>query len=244
MSAPRPHSPALPHGEIAEIFPGIHFVTGCVTISAPLPARFSRNMTIIDEDGALILVNSVRLGEAGLATLDALGEVRHVIRLAGFHGMDDPFYKQTYGARVWSVDAPYAPGFGNGAPYFTPDETLAADTALPVHGARLIPIDSSRPAEALLHLDRDGGILVSGDCLQNIARPDGFYNLAARVMMRMMGFLKPHNVGPGWLKAAKPDPDEIRARLGSDFAHVLPAHGTPVLGDAARKYAPALAALR
>ena len=51
----------------------------------------------------MILVNSVRLDVAGLAALEALGRVTDVIRLAGNHGMDDPFYKDRYGAKVWAV---------------------------------------------------------------------------------------------------------------------------------------------
>lgn len=243
MSAPRPHPPVQPHGTLNELFPGIHFVTGTVAIKAPLPTRFSRNMTVIAEDGALTLINSLRLDETGLAALEALGEVRNVIRLAGFHGMDDPYYAERYGARVWSVDAPYAPGFNEGAPYFTPDEIMTRDSVLPIRNARLLLFESASPGEGLLYLDRDGGIIVSGDCLQNWAKPDRFFSLPARLIMRLMGFIKPHNIGPGWLKTAKPDPAEIRDRLNVEFAHVLPVHGAPVLGDAAAKYASALSAL-
>ncbi len=240
----RPHPPALPHGDITQLFPGIHFVTGTIAMPMKPPMRFSRNMTIFARDGALTLVNSVRLTEDGLRTLDALGEVRHVLRLAGFHGADDPFYKHRYGATVWSVNAPYVAGFDSTAPpYFTADEVLTAGTALPIPDARLIEITSARTAEALLHIDREGGILVSGDCLQNMARPDRFFNLPARIMMRLMGFIKPHNIGPGWLKISKPDPAEVKSLLDLDFEHVLPAHGAPVLGNAKALYTPRIAAL-
>ncbi len=235
---------ALPHGDIAELLPGIHFVTGSIRMTAPLPTRFSRNMTILRQDGALVLINSVRLDEPGLRALDALGEVKHVLRMAGFHGSDDPFYKDRYGATIWSVDAPYVPGFDAGAPpYFTADEILTETTELPIQGARLIPFHSARTAEAMLFLDRDGGILVSGDCLQNWARPDRFFSLPARLMMRAMGFIRPYNVGPGWLKIAKPDPAEIKALLDLDFEHVLPAHGALVIGNAKALYTPRIAAL-
>ncbi len=235
---------AMAHGEIAELFPGVHFVTGTVAMKAPLPTRFSRNMTILVHDGAVTLVNTVRLGPDGLRALDRLGEVRHVLRIAGFHGMDDAFYKDRYGATVWSVDAPYVPGFDATAdPYFTADRILSADTALPIPDARLIPFASASPAEALLHLDREGGIVISGDCLQNWARPDRYFSLPARLMMRMMGFIKPYNIGPGWLKFAKPDTAEVKALLDLDFEHVLPVHGAPVIGSAKAKFRPRIEAL-
>ena len=55
-------------------------------------------------------------------------------------------------------------------------------------------------------------------------------------MMKMMGFLKPHNIGPGWLKTAQPDVNEIKALLDLDFDHLLPAHGEPVINGAKAAY--------
>ncbi|MDA4845550.1 hypothetical protein [Hoeflea poritis] len=245
MTKRRPFPPAGAHGDLVEVFAGIHFVTGSMTISGPLPVRFSRNMTIVAEDGEVTLINSVRLNEAGLKAVEALGNVSNIIRIAGFHGRDDPFYKDRYGATVWSVDAPYVPGFDSKAePYFSPDIVIDRDTGLPLKNARLALFESTATAEGLLLLERDGGIVVSGDCLQNWATTNRYFNLPARLMMRMMGFIKPHNIGPGWRKVAKPDPDEIRSILaGMEFDHVLPAHGDPVKGNARQLYAPAVAAL-
>ncbi len=232
------------HGELKELLPGIHFVTGTVAMSGPLPVRFSRNMTVIRNNGGLTLINSLRLDHEGLEALDRLGTVENVVRLAGFHGMDDPFYKDRYGAKVWSVDAPYVTGFGTGSEsYFMPDVVMDAETTLPIDNARLILFESAKPGEGLLVLDRDGGIIVSGDCLQNWATTDRYFSLPAKLMMRLMGFIKPHNVGPGWLKAAKPDRAEIKRLLELDFRHVLPAHGAPVLGEAKERYAPVVDAL-
>lgn len=244
MTSDRPHPEAQQHGEITELFPDVYFVTGTVAMSGPLPMRFSRNMTVLRQDGELTLVNSVRLDASGLRALEQLGTVAHVIRLAGFHGMDDPFYKDRYGAKIWSVDAPYLTGFGTGAePYFKPDVIMDGGTELPLDDASLIEFKSAKPSEALLLVQREGGIIISGDCLQNWAKPDRYFSLPAKLLMRMMGFIKPHNVGPGWLKAAKPDPGEIKSILDLDFAHVLPVHGAPVLGNARQHYAPVINAL-
>jgi len=90
--------PAQPHGALREVFPDVFFVTGTAGLPGPLPVRFSRNMTVVRAGERLTLINSVRLSEEGLRALDALGKVTDVLRLAGFHGMDDPFYKDRYGA--------------------------------------------------------------------------------------------------------------------------------------------------
>lgn len=236
--------PVCPHGDLERLFDDIWLVQGSVTMSPP-PMRFSRNMTVLRHDGALTLVNSMRLDEARLEALEALGEVRHVIRLAGFHGMDDPFYQDRYGASVWCVKGmPYAKGFdatktAPEAGYFQPDHVIEDGATLPVPGARLHVIPGRVP-EAVLWLDRDDGILVTGDSLQNWDRTDKGFNWPARIVMRLMGFIKPFNVGPGWYKAAHPDRAALRAVLDLDFAHVLPAHGTPVIGGAREKFRPAV----
>ncbi|MCA9706239.1 MAG: hypothetical protein KDK70_10360 [Myxococcales bacterium] len=157
--------PARPHGPITEVFPDVFFVTGGVRM-APLLA-FSRNMTIVREGERLVLVGSMRLDEAGLAALDELGTVTDVIRLAGFHGIDDPFYKDRYGAKVWVIEGmSYQRGFDaaktSSAPYFEADAQLRADSALPIEGAELY-VFSTRPPEGLLRLPHAGGILVAGD---------------------------------------------------------------------------------
>jgi hypothetical protein len=239
----RPFPPALPHGELREVLPGIHFVTGTIKMPGPVPVRFSRNMTVVrEDDGRLVLINAVRLDDAGLAALDALGKVTDVIRLAANHGMDDPFYADRYHAKVWALRGQrYTPGFSTSSAkvYFDAHVEMDAATELPLAGARLLVI-RSQPPEGLLLLARHGGLVVSGDCLQNWARSDAFFNGLGSVMMRAMGFFRPHNIGPAWLKQCKPPKEDLRAILAQPFANVLPAHGTPVLGGAAGLYRPAI----
>src|SRR5262245_26257149 len=212
---PRPFPPALPHGEIREVLSGIYLVTGTMAMPGPLPVRFSRNMTIVREDNRLVLVNSVRLDDAGLRTLDGLGKVTDVIRLAANHGMDDPFYKDRYGAKVWAVRGQrYTAGFNTSSPqtYFTPDAEMDAATALPLSGARLYTI-ASQPPEGLLRLDQHDGTIIAGDCLQHWHEPDPYFSWLGKNMMRVMGFIKPYNIGPGWLKQGKPPKEHLRGIL-------------------------------
>ena len=210
---------------------------------APL-IRFSRNMVIIKEGERLVLVHSMRLSEPGLQALDALGKVTDVIRLAGFHGMDDPFYKERYDAKVWALEgAHYMKGFGaaegKGEAYFEPDVRIGPDTELPIEGAALTVIPC-QPPEGILRLDREGGVLITGDALQHWHRTDRYFSLAAKAMMKVMGFIKPHNVGPGWLKSAKPSAADVSGLGDLEFDNLLPVHGDPVLGGAREKYRPAI----
>lgn len=246
--ASRAFPPAGRHGELEEVFEDIFFVSGSVRMPGPVPVSFSRNMVVLRNDGELTLVHSMRLDENGLRALEKLGTVKHVVRLAGFHGMDDPFYKDRYDAKVWAVKGQvYAPGFDNPKTrpedgYFQADEYMDEGTALPIPNARLVTFDCIG-GEGLLVLERDDGIVISGDAMQNWANADEFFNFPAKVMMKLMGFIKAHNIGPGWVKMTKPAPAEVAKILDLEFAHVLPVHGSPVRGEAKAKFRPAIEAI-
>ena len=237
--------PAEPHGELEEVFPDVFFVIGSVGFPGPVPMRFSRNMVVLRNDDALTLINTVRLSESGLAKLEALGNVKHIIRLAGFHGMDDAFYRERYGAKVWAVKGHvYAPKFLNTKldpkdGYFQADVYMDDDVQPPVPGAKLITLECAA-GEGLLHLDREGGVLIAGDALQNWGATNRFFSLGAKVVMKLMGFIKPYNLGPGWIKQADPNPQHVKAILDLNFEHVLPSHGDPVLTNAKEKFRPAI----
>jgi hypothetical protein len=238
----RPVPPAQPHGDIREVLRGIFFVTGTMGMPGPLPVRFSRNMTIVRTEDRLVLVNTVRLDDRGLAALDRLGKVTDIVRLAANHGSDDPFYADRYRAKVWVLKGQrYTAGFDTRArdTYFSPDVEADEATELPIAGTRLHFIHSE-PPEGLLVLPDHGGTVISGDCFQNWAATDERFNWLGSAMMRLMGFMKPHNVGPGWLRQCRPPPQELRAILDRPFANVLPAHGVPVIGRAAELYRAAI----
>lgn len=241
---------AYTHGELTEIFDNVFFVTGSMKMKPPPPMmRFSRNMTVLREGTELTIINSVRLNDQGLEALDALGKVKHIVRLAGLHGSDDPFYKHRYGATVWTLpNQPYVKGFAVKVPpgqqYFQCDMTIEPTTELPIADAMVHCIEGCSPGEGLLVLAREGGILVAGDSLQNWAGADRYFSFAAKLFMKQMGFLKEYNLGPGWLKVAKPSREALQRILDLRFEHVLPAHGKPVIGGAKERFRPVIEAYR
>lgn len=240
------HLPAQAHGPIIKLFDNIWFVQGAVKMPMLMPVKISRSMTILRdaETTELTLVNSMRLSDAGLAELEKLGKVANVIRIAGFHGRDDGFYRDRYGAKVFAITGQiYTRKLGeekNVEEYMQPDVWLNKDSELPIRLATLKVFETSNPSEAVLLLPQEGGILITGDSLQNTPEADEFINFPARLMMKKMGFFKACNVGPGWLQFAKPESAEVRSILDLDFEHVLPAHGKAVIGGAKEKYRPAL----
>ena len=239
------HLPASPHGPIEELFDGVWFVRGGIRMPMRLPMRIGRSMTIVRGDDGLVLFNSMRLSDAGLKALDALGEVKHVVRVAGFHGRDDGFYRDRYGATVYAVQGQtyergHDPKKASPASFMEPDHWLTEESPLPISDATLKVFSTCNPPEAICRLGREGGILIAGDALQHTPQPDEFYSFLAKIMMKRMGFMKPYNVGPGWLKFARPVAADVRSVLDLDFEHVLPGHGSPVIGGAKEKYRPTI----
>lgn len=222
----RSFPPALAHGAIEEVLPNIFFVTGAMeTVLMELDWQFSRNMVIVREDERLVLINSVRLSDDGLAALERLGKVTDVIRLGALHGRDDAFYLDHYQAQYWVMPGlePELPGSAR---------SLAKDSPLPLADASLFQFDTSKLPEGILHLQRDGGILIACDALQNWLQPDEHFCDASRERMEQMGFFTPANVGPVWLQAAEPGAEDFVRLRALSFRHVLCGHGVPLLEDA------------
>jgi len=223
------HAEALPHGQIHEVFPDVFFVTGMMKAEFfGAPWQFGRNMTVVREGNELTLINAVRLEDAGLEQLDALGQVAHVVRIGALHGRDDAFYVDRNQATYWSLRG--APPTG-----VEVDEELAAD-ALPIRGASLFRFERTKLPEAILRLDRDGGILIACDALQNWAEPDPFIDAATQARMQDMGFFTPANVGVAWQHLNQPGPEDFARLQQLSFKHALCGHGAPLRDTAQADY--------
>ncbi len=220
---------ALPHDLPKQIAEDVFVVHGCVKPSAVV--RFSRNMAIVRDKGELTLINPVRMNEAGLAELDKLGKVAHVMRLVPSHGMDDPFYVDRYDAEFWS--------FEDGTIYSEPKITqpLIEGGALPFSNAKLFVFKHLHQSEAAIVLQpsaevaggRDKGLLLTGDAVQSYASYP-HTNWLARKVLPLMGFTKETIIPKMWLKMAVENregiKDELKRLLELDFDQLLAAHGT------------------
>lgn len=221
------YAKVTPHSAIQEILPEVFFVQGSFRFAAGF--RFSRNMTVLRQGDELTIINAVRLNEDEEQKLDALGKVRHVMRLGTFHGMDDPYYVDRYRATFWCQ-----PGAGQ---YAVPaiDRELGEGVALPVDGLSCIPYTATKEPECVLHLDRHGGLLISCDSLQDWSDYGQCTWLSRRVLPRM-GFEKRLLVGPIWKKLFSTDDALLKQNFEQitalDFRHFVAAHGGYRLDDA------------
>ena len=225
------YSPALPHGAFEEVFPDLFFISGAMeTELQGMDWQFSRNMTVIRDGERLILVNSVRLDDEGLAALDTLGRVTDVVRLGCLHGRDDAFYVDRYNAQYWAL-----PGIEHDCPAESA-RVLSSDGELPISGAFLFVFNTTNIPEAILRLDREGGILIACDALQNWHAPDEYFSDQSRQVMTEMGFFTPANLGPVWVQAASPAGDDFIRLKDLSFRHALCGHGRPLLDTAHEEF--------
>lgn len=219
-----PYPEALPHDAPQQIADDLFVVYGCVTPSRGV--RFTRNMTIVRDQGQLTLINPVRMDDAGLQSLDALGEVAHVLRLGPMHGMDDPFYVDRYKTSFWS--------FEGGKTYTTPSitHTLLEGGPLPFANATLFAFDHMHETEGAILLQRSPGILLTCDAIQSYSTAPHMphTNWLSRRLMPLLGFTKTTLIGPMWMKMAVTDKALIKSEferlLTFEFDQLLSAHGT------------------
>jgi hypothetical protein len=227
----------LPHKEVTEVFPDVFFVTG--TYEGQIGGAdwcFSRNMSVVRDGDELTLINTVRLDEQGLAALERLGKVTNIVKIGSMHGVDDAFYKDRYNnARYWAMA---------GMPHdLEVDVELTQDGEMPFAGASIFVFKTIKLPECVLRLDREGGIMIACDALQNWINPDEFFSDESRTLMQEMGFFNKANVGPVWMQFNEPGAEDFKRLKEIPFKHALCGHGEPLRDTAYEDYSATFARL-
>ena len=223
-----------PHGEIQQVFEDVFYVPGSVQMTPEI--QVSRNMIIVRQGESLSLISAVRLDEDGLKQLDKLGKVENVIKIGAFHlgnknGLDDAFYMNRYDAKLWAL-----PNMKHDQGLSTTN-VLSTDDALPFSNSDLFVFETSKMPEGVIRIQKEGGILISADSLQNFTESDPFFNDLGRSQMQKGGFITPANIGPLWYRVAQPHQSDFSRLLDLEFRHVIPSHGQALLHTAKEDYA-------
>lgn len=224
------YSPVWPHSEIKEIFPNLFFVMGTnITTYEGVRLQHSRNMVIIRNDDELTLINTVRLNDEGLAALDKLGKVTHVIRIGAFHGRDDTFYLDRYSANLWALKEMTHQG-GR----ITDVELIAGDS-LPFPNGSLFVFETSIHPEGILQLHQEGGILITCDSIKNWIAADPYFSEETAKLYETMGFFGEATISKIWQEACQVKTEDFVRLKQLDFKHIISAHGMPLLNKAHEK---------
>lgn len=210
-----------PHGDVEQIGNDIYMVRGSINLN-PL-IRITRNMTFVRQGSELSLINPIRVNDRVLKQLASLGEIKRVIRTGALHGVDDPFYVDTFKAQMWSQTG--------GSVYTKPaiDVELNEQTPLPFDNAKIVVFDNTKEPECALHLGDGDGLLVTCDAIQNYG-DYSYNNFLAKMMLPFIGFPKTTIVGPIWLKLMTAEggslEKDLRQLLDLNFDRLISAHGT------------------
>jgi hypothetical protein len=220
-----------PHGDIKEIFNNIYMVTGTNKIHHDnIDIQVSRNMVIVREGNELTLINTVRLNDFGLTSLDKLGNVRNIVRIGAFHGYDDEFYLDHYHAKLWAIK-----NMVHQSGRIT-DHELAVGGRMPFSNCELFNFETTAFQEGILILNRkEGTVLITCDSIQNWTRPDEFFSEASAKMFQEQGMIKPANIPDTWIGACKPAISELKKLTTLRFNHLISAHGEPLKDTAYQK---------
>lgn len=210
----------MPHGPLLEVFPDIFWMQGSVRMGPGV--TINRVMVVLRHEGELTVVNAVRPSDP--AVLDALGRVVNVVKL-GMHGMDDPWYRSHYKAKLWA-----AAGV-EGA-----DVELGADTEQPVPWVRTFQFTLTKQPELALVADRAEGVLLTCDSVQNWPDTD-LCSIPAKAVTYAMGFnARPAQIGPPWRRMQTPEGGTLRydfeRLVEMPFDHLIGGHGKPLVGGA------------
>ena len=215
------YPPAYPHDPIVEIAPDIFLVRGAINLNPVL--RISRNMVFVRNGDEITVINPIRLQPAEEQKLRQMGTVKHVLRSGPMHGLDDPYYVDTFGAEFWCQEG--------GTTYTEPkiDHPLSEANTLPFPNAELFCFKGTVQPESAILFTTGKGLLVMCDAIQHY----GDYkhnNLPARLLMPFIGFPKTMIVGPVWMKVMTPEGHSLKSEfdrlLTLDFDALISAHGS------------------
>jgi hypothetical protein len=135
--------------------------------------------------------------------------------------VDDQFYVDRYKAKFWAM-----PGMRIGEG-LTVDKTLAEGGEMPFANCSMFAFETTQRPECILRLDREGGIMIACDSLQNWVAPDALFDDETVAKMKDIGFFTPTSLGLAWLQESQPKADDFVRLKSVPFRHALCGHGSP-----------------
>lgn len=81
-----------PNGPLVEVFPNVYAIEGKFNLGPGV--LITRVMTIVRVGTELTILNSAKVNEKEEKEIEALGTIKHVVRLCSGHGADDVYYKE------------------------------------------------------------------------------------------------------------------------------------------------------
>ncbi len=222
----RKYAAAYPHDPIEALFPSVYWAHGSIKMGSGL--SMNRNMIILKSGSELSLVNPIRLSTAEENKLCALGQIKNIIRLGDFHGLDDQYYIDKFNAEFWCQKGQTT--------YQTPmpDYIIEEGVRPPIEDTEFFQFSTAIYPEAAL-LVKSVALLITTDSIQN--HTDWSHTTwLTKIVLKLMGFKKALLIGKPWIKRVTPKGQSMEGDfdklLTLEFDHIIGAHGTLFRGNA------------
>jgi len=207
---------------VRECFPGVYRVAGRVSIVGPVKANGC--MYVVKDEGAVALIDPIRLKSRDQAVVDAIGTPTDAIILGPNHERDTAYYQERFGVRVWANGKLFTRiGIGVNT-FYEPDDELPA-------GLVAYDMPGTFKGETVLHHPPNGGVLLVGDAIFNLQDED--LNAGLKMVSPLGLVPKGPRTMPRFLMD---DPalakESYRKLLACEFEGILVSHGQPILSDA------------
>lgn len=219
-------TPAYSHDPIKQLYKNIYLLHGSIKMGPGL--AMNRNMIIIKDSTELTLLNPVRMNETGLAELESLGEVKRIMRLGDFHGLDDAFYLERYDCEFWAQagqDTYKTP---------TPTHEINTQSNSPITNTSFFIFKTALYPEAAL-LIKDHKLLITTDSIQ-FYNDWSYFTWITKLVFKLLGFKQGLNIGLPWLKRVSPKGQSMKEDFSNlmklEFDSIIAAHGSLLKSNA------------
>ena len=230
-----PYPPAFHHGDLQQVFPDIFMVSGTSIFEFNGSAiQKSNNMVVVRSGDELTLINTLRLNEDGIAALQKMGHVKHIVRIGAFHDRNDAFYRNRYRAKLWAIR-----GMKHKDDHQA-DREVASGDAGPIPDSTFFVFETTMFPEGILCLEREGGILITCDSVKNWTHVDSFFSDETGQEFLKQGLIAQANIDAVWRSAMNPQARDFQRLRDISFKHLLSAHGEPLLVHAKQQLLPLL----
>jgi hypothetical protein len=187
-------------------------------------------MTVLRGEDGLVVLNAIRLSDSAQREFDALGPMKHLVKLSDSHFIDEPFYAEHYEPTVWTLP-------GAKLRDLSPGKTLGGEH--PIEAGVVIDLEAAQGwREAAFWVPHGGGTLVTCDAIQNHVDSEG-NSFFGGLMAGLMGFKGGLSVPPMWRKFQKLKGAAVAEALAGltelTYANLVTGHGPHVAGGADAK---------
>jgi hypothetical protein len=112
------------------------------------------------------------------------------------------------------------------------DIELTPNGQIPFPDCSFFLFETSKLPEGIIHIAKNGGILITCDSVKNWISPDQFFSDETAKSYQLQGFFGTASISNVWKQATDVLASDFERLKLPSFRHLISAHGEPLLNDA------------